>query len=238
MHKTNIYSLGDVLKNATVVRYLSEIFKVLVPAFCRTMERLGNLMFRRKPKEVYTMRFKSNATLTTDVVVFVCSNTNTNTTTSYINKGNSLNKDEIYEETVKDYFRKVGDQGQLCQRSKNDPRYGTPEARQSTHNYWTTRKYKKEYTVIDKPYYLQDKEYEEEVNPIKPLEKNKNTKSTHTPEVYISPTSKTTVQIIAEQLKIKQDLEEESKKATGFRASLIKQLIKGNIFNPTLGDNQ
>lgn len=78
MHKTNIYSLGPVLRNATIVRSLQATFKVIVPAFCRTMERLGNLMFAKKPKEVYTGYFKRNATLSLRDV-FVFSNTNTNT---------------------------------------------------------------------------------------------------------------------------------------------------------------
>jgi hypothetical protein len=101
MHKSNIYSLGAVLRNATIVRYLADVFKVLVPAFCRTMERLGNLMFAKKPKEVYTGYFKSNATLSLRDV-FVCSNTNTNTSlcidTSKEKKQNISQKgDEMYE---------------------------------------------------------------------------------------------------------------------------------------------
>jgi hypothetical protein len=101
LHKTNIYSLGAVLRNATVVRYLADVFKILVPAFCRTMERLGNLMFSRKPQQLYTGYFKSNATLSLRDV-FVCSNTNTNTSlcidTSKEKKQNISQKGEkMYE---------------------------------------------------------------------------------------------------------------------------------------------
>lgn len=83
LHLSNIYSLGEVFRNATVVRYLSDKFKEIVPAFCRTMERLGNLMFGKKLQPVYTGYFKSNATPSTNVDVFVVSNTNTNTSTMY-----------------------------------------------------------------------------------------------------------------------------------------------------------
>ena len=156
IHKTNIYSLGAVFRNATAVRYLSGVFKVLVPAFCRTMERLGNLMFAKKPEEVYTGYFKSNATLSLRDV-FVFPNTNTNTSL-YIDRSRSKKKSEckMYknDNEVRDSFRHIGDPGSFSARSKQDPRYATKEAREATHNKWVKRKYNVEYKVIDKPDYI------------------------------------------------------------------------------------